>query len=88
MTRRLSYSQAAEELPGVTESWLRKNVKKLPHTKVGRTVYFTDTDLERIDSLFHHEPVAGPLASAASTAAGPQPMAHLVPLPARRSARS
>lgn len=91
MTRRLTYAQAADELPdGITESWLRRHIKKLPHTKVGRVVYFTDTDLDRIDSLFHHEPTAGPLAAAPSSSApaGPHPLGHLVPLPSRRSVRS
>lgn len=85
MTRRLTYSQAADELPdGITETWLRRHIKQLPHTKVGRVVYFTDADLDRIDSLFHHEPAAGPLAAAQ---AGPHPLGHLVPLPSRRSVR-
>ncbi|WP_435279270.1 helix-turn-helix domain-containing protein [Streptomyces sp. 1222.5] len=88
MTRRLQYSEAAVEL-GVDESWLRRHIKKLPHTKLGRTVYFTDPDLERIDSMFHHEPTAGPLATASAAAqSGPHPLGHLVPLPSRRSVRS
>ncbi|MYR61137.1 DNA-binding protein [Streptomyces sp. SID625] len=83
MTRRLTYTEAAATLPGVTETWLRRHIKKLPHTKVGRIVYFTDDDLSRIDALFHHEPT-----TAATSAPGPSPhpLAHLVPLPARRSA--
>ncbi|GGW15870.1 hypothetical protein GCM10018980_51140 [Streptomyces capoamus] len=88
MTRRLTYPEAAAELPGVSESWLRKNIKKLPHTKIGRVVYFTDSDIERIDALFHHEPTTGPLAAVpAGASTGPHPLGHLVPLPSRRSAR-
>ncbi|WP_459250747.1 helix-turn-helix domain-containing protein [Streptomyces youssoufiensis] len=85
-TRRLTYPEAAAELPGVTETWLRKHIKKLPHTKVGRAVYFTPADLERIDALFHHEPTAGPLAAvpAQPRPAGAHPMGHLRPLPARK----
>ncbi|SEC01898.1 hypothetical protein SAMN04490357_0976 [Streptomyces misionensis] len=91
MTRRLTYAEAAAELPdGVTETWLRRHIKKLPHSKLGRVVYFTDADIERIDQMFHHEPVVGPLAAApgAAPAAGPHPMGHLVPLPSRRSVRA
>lgn len=87
MTRRLTYAQAAEELPDVTEAWLRRHIKRLPHTKVGRAVYFTDADLDRIDVLFHHEPTTGPLAAtAAAPSAGAHPLGHLRPLPGRGSA--
>jgi len=89
MTRRLTYAQAAAELPdGISETWLRRHIKRLPHTKVGRTVYFTDADLERIDTLFHHEPTTGPLASAPAPAshAGAHPLSHLRPLPGRSGA--
>jgi hypothetical protein len=83
MKRRLSYAEAAEEL-GVKESWLRDNIRKLPHGKLGRIVYFTEADLERIDALFHVEPEAGPLAqSAPMSASVGHPLAALVPLPAR-----
>ncbi|WPP29990.1 helix-turn-helix domain-containing protein [Streptomyces sp. CL7] len=86
MTRRLTYPEAAAEL-GVTETWLRRHIKKLPHSKPGRVVYFTDADLERIDRLFHHEPSTGPLATApAPTATGPHPLAGLRPLPPRGKA--
>lgn len=87
MTRRLKYPEAATEL-GVEETWLRRHIKRLPHSKIGRVVYFTDADMERIDHLFHHEPTAGPLATASATAKpdGSQP-ARLVPLPSRRSVR-
>jgi hypothetical protein len=86
MTRRLTYAQAAGELPdGVTEQWLRRHIKRLPHSKLGRTVYFTDEDLRRIDAMFHHEPGEEPHRSPGS---GTHPVAHLVPLPARGSARA
>lgn len=83
MTRRLSYPEAAAEL-GVKESWLRDNIRKLPHRKVGRVVYFLDADLERIDQLFHVEPEHGPLAPVAPvTGPGAHPLQNLKPLPAR-----
>lgn len=88
MTRRYTYPEAAEILRA-EESWLRRHIKKLPHTKLGKFVYFTDADIERIDALFHYEPTAGPLAAVpAAASAGPNPMGHLVPLPSRRSARN
>lgn len=62
MTRRLTYEEAAAVLR-VTESWLRRHIKELPHGKLGRFVYFTDADIARIDELFHHEPENGPLVS-------------------------
>jgi hypothetical protein len=86
MSRRLQYTEAAEEL-GIEESWLRRHIKRLPHMKLGRVVYFTDADLERIDALFHHEPTVGPLAapSAAVAGASPHPLSHLRPLPRRKA---
>lgn len=87
MKRRLSYGEAAAELK-VSESWLRGNIKRLPHGKLGRSVYFTDSDLERIDELFHREPERGPLAvvKPIPATAGAHPLAGLKPLPARRTA--
>ncbi|MFJ1995256.1 helix-turn-helix domain-containing protein [Streptomyces asiaticus] len=88
MTRRLTYPEAAKELR-VEESWLRRHIKKLPHSKKGRVITFTDADLERIDAMFHHEPSTGPLApvrSLPSAEQGPHPMGHLKPLPSRSRA--
>lgn len=58
---RYDYDAAAREL-GVKKGWLQDNIRKLPHSKVGRVVYFTDADLERIDQMFHHEPSNAPVA--------------------------
>lgn len=87
MTKRHTYPEAAAILR-VEESWLRRHIKQLPHSKKGRSVTFTDADLERIDQMFHHEPTTGPLAIApAPTPAAPaHPLAHLRPLPSRRQA--
>jgi len=49
------YSEAAAVLK-VEESWLRRHIKKLPHTKLGGRVLFTDSDLQGIVAMFHHEP--------------------------------
>ena len=89
MKRRYTYSEAAVELR-VEESWLRRHIKRLPHTKKGRVVTFSETDLDRIDALHHHEPSTGPLAAvpAASPGASSHPMSHLRPLPSRATARA
>jgi hypothetical protein len=89
MTRRLSYEEAAAEL-GVKESWLRDNIRQLPHGKLGRRVYFTDADLARIDQVFHVEPDRGPLARPAlvPAMAGPHPLRDLKPLGGRRARTS
>ncbi|MFE1550614.1 helix-turn-helix domain-containing protein [Streptomyces sp. NPDC058718] len=80
---RYTYPEAAKALR-VEESWLRRHIKKLPHSKKGRVVTFSEVDLERIDALHHHEPTVGALAlisAPASVAA--HPLANLRPLPAR-----
>lgn len=84
MSKRYTYPEAAAILR-VEESWLRRHIKKLPHSKKGRVVTFSDADLERIDALHHHEPTTGPLAAApaSSTATGSHPLSHLRPLPRR-----
>lgn len=77
------YHEAAREL-GITVTWLQRHIKKLPRSKVGRTVYFTDADLTRIDELFHHEPTAVKETAVTSSAtAMPRPVTALRPLPSR-----
>lgn len=81
----LEYPEAAKRLK-VEESWLRRHIKKLPHSKKGRVVTFSDADLRRIDEvIFHHEPTTGPLAAVPAPAAGcgSHPMNYLRPLPSR-----
>lgn len=81
----LRYSEAAKRLQ-VEESWLRRHIKKLPHSKKGRVITFSDADLQRIDDvLFHHEPTTGPLATVPAHASGASshPMNYLRPLPGR-----
>ncbi|MGW6210995.1 helix-turn-helix domain-containing protein [Streptomyces sp. NPDC055109] len=82
--RRHTYPEAADVLR-VEESWLRRHIKQLPHSKKGRVVTFSDDDLARIDALTHYEPTAGPLAVAPlpQTGAGPHPLSNLRPLPRR-----
>ncbi|MGW1437261.1 helix-turn-helix domain-containing protein [Streptomyces griseus] len=79
MSTRLTYPEAAEELR-VSENWLRRNIKRLPHSKKGRTVTFTHADIALIDQLHHAEP-SGP--TVAQPAPGGRPLAELKPLPAR-----
>lgn len=53
----LTPAEAADRL-GLTESTVRKQAqaKSFPHHKVGRLLRFTETDLERIESLTAVEP--------------------------------
>ncbi|MFD9006206.1 helix-turn-helix domain-containing protein [Streptomyces sp. NPDC059582] len=82
---RHTYPEAAAILR-VDESWLRRHIKQLPHSKKGRVVTFSDDDLNRIDAQFHHEPTPGQAPAMPAMAGGSHPMVHLVPLP-RRSRR-
>lgn len=83
--KRHDYRAAAEEL-GVKESWLRRNIKSLPHSKKGNTVTFTDADLERIDQMHHHEPpnALGAPVTALPALAGAHPLRDLKPAGALR----
>ncbi|MFJ2675070.1 helix-turn-helix domain-containing protein [Streptomyces sp. NPDC087525] len=83
--KRYTYAEAAGELR-VEESWLRRHIRRLPHSKKGRVVTFSDADLERIDQIHHYEPSTGPLALASAPAGGSHPLVHLKPLPSRRGA--
>ncbi|MEU5426927.1 helix-turn-helix domain-containing protein [Streptomyces olivoreticuli] len=87
-TRRptFTYPEAAAELR-VEETWLRRHIKKLPHSKKGRVVTFSESDLDAIDALFHYTPATGPLATAPAAPTGGHPMAHLKPLPSRSALR-
>ncbi|MFE7370104.1 helix-turn-helix domain-containing protein [Streptomyces anulatus] len=79
MSRRYTYPEAAAELR-VEESWLRRHIKALPHSKKGRVVTFSAEDLDRIDAMHHHEPSV-----AKRVAAGSEALAALRPLPRRGS---
>lgn len=83
--KRHTYPEAAAELR-VEERWLRRHIKSLPHSKKGKTVTFSDEDLDRIDALTHYEPTAGPLAIVPAPVSGAHPLAHLRPLPPRGAA--
>lgn len=83
--RRFTYAEAAAELRA-SEFWLRRHIKQIPHSKAGKSVWFTAADLERIDQLLHHEPTTGPLAQPSTAATAPHPLANLRPLPARTTA--
>ncbi|MFF2514915.1 DNA-binding protein [Streptomyces sp. NPDC058086] len=63
----------------VEEAWLRRHVKKLPHTKLGGRV-LTEGDLQRIVDLFHKEPSAA-IRSAGAQTVGAHPLGALRPLP-------
>jgi hypothetical protein len=77
--RRLTYPEAAAELR-CEESWLRRHIKELPHTKLGRVVTFSDDDLARIYAMHHRDPQSpAPLRAVG----GSHPLASLKPLPRR-----
>lgn len=85
------YSGLAELL-GVEESWLRNNIRHLPHSKIGGKVRFTESDVARIFDLYHVEPdveqpaPAEPVAPVA-VVTGPHPLADVVkPRRARKRA--
>lgn len=73
----LTYAQAAERLR-VPERWLRRNISRLPHSKKGRVVTFTEDDLSAIESMHHVEPPPSAVVAGSDLSA-------LRPLPARRS---
>lgn len=77
--RLYEYAEAAAELR-TSVKWLQNNVRRLPRTKVGRTVLFTDDDLDRILELLHLEPEETPAAKV-----GPRPPTDLTPLPGRKT---
>ncbi|MEV5140312.1 helix-turn-helix domain-containing protein [Streptomyces syringium] len=84
---RYTYPEAAAVLR-VQESWLRRHIKKLPHSKKSRVVTFSEADLDAIDELFHYTPTTGPLAVRQPSPTGAHPMAHLKPLPGRGALRT
>ncbi|MFC5144229.1 helix-turn-helix domain-containing protein [Streptomyces aureoversilis] len=87
MSSRYTYPEAAAKLR-VEETWLRRHIKKLPHSKKGRVVTFSEADLDAVDSLFHYTPATGPLAPPSTASAGAHPLAHLKPLPGRSLRRA
>lgn len=84
--KKYTYPEAAEALR-IPEPWLRRHIKRLPHTKIGRTVTFSDEDLVRIDAMHHHEPTTGPPAPVPAPSTGAHPLASLRPLPRRGAAQ-
>jgi hypothetical protein len=79
VTRLYDYDEAATELR-VTRTWLQRHIKKLPHSKLGGTVYFTADDLAVIVRQHHHEPATTPQLAQA----GAHPLAYLKPAPPRK----
>lgn len=87
MSRRLyDYAEAAEELR-VLESWLRNNIRRLPHIKIGGTVFFTDADLDRILTMHHIEPEQAAQQTPISENGAPA-LTDIQPLPLRRRDRA
>jgi excisionase family DNA binding protein len=59
-----TFEEAARRL-SMSESWLRKQVanRAIPHTKLGRSVRFTEDQLRRIIAIKSVEPVVRPLST-------------------------
>jgi hypothetical protein len=79
-----TYQEAAVILRQPSDWWLRRNISKLPHVKIGRQVLFTDDDLAAILKIcrVRSAPVEGPEAPPAPVPVVPLP--GLVPSRARR----
>ncbi|MFD7786464.1 helix-turn-helix domain-containing protein [Streptomyces nojiriensis] len=84
--KRYTYPEAAEILR-VKRAWLQENIRRLPHTKKGRTVTFSEADLDAIDAMFHHQPpqAVAPAPHLPAIPAGANPLALIKP--ARRARR-
>ncbi|WP_346772015.1 helix-turn-helix domain-containing protein [Streptomyces sp. JH34] len=80
------YAEAAAILK-VDESWLRRHIKKMPHSKLGGRVRFTDEDVRRIVALFHQEPSTANLAASCATIS-PSPLRALRPIPRSTTGRA
>ncbi|GHE79898.1 hypothetical protein GCM10014715_39030 [Streptomyces spiralis] len=78
---RHTYPEAAERLR-VSERWLRRNISRLPHSKKGRAVTFSDADLDAIDAMHRVEP-----SSTSPAVPATADFAALRPLPLRSSPR-
>ena len=72
MVALLDYAGAAEVL-GLPETWLRRNIRRIPHEKYGKYVRFGEHHLQAIRTMHEVLPVGG-------SASGP---ADLVPRGAR-----
>lgn len=78
--RRYTYPEAAEILR-VKERWLRENTKRLPHSRKGVTVTFSEADLDSIDAMFHHQPA---VPAVPTLPQGTHPLASIKPAGSRR----
>jgi hypothetical protein len=59
MTAR-TYPDAARGL-GCAEEFLRRNIRRLPHHKIGRAVAFHDDDMDLLRELFAVRPAPRPV---------------------------
>lgn len=79
--RRLyDYDEAAVALR-VNPKWLKNNIRRLPHVKAGRAVFFTDDDLDQILALLHVSPESAPVVRVPGGSAP----SRLTPLPGRKT---
>jgi hypothetical protein len=79
-----TYAEAARILRQPSDWWLRRNIARLPHVKVGRQTLFADSDLEAILRLCR-VPVPTEASSGATAALVPSSaLPQLLPSRARR----
>ncbi|KJS60671.1 helix-turn-helix domain-containing protein [Streptomyces rubellomurinus] len=55
MSPLLDYAGLAEVL-GITESWLRRHIRELPHEKYGRAVRFSAENVAEIRNIYSVQP--------------------------------
>ncbi|MFD9064214.1 helix-turn-helix domain-containing protein [Kitasatospora purpeofusca] len=68
----LTYEGLADLL-GVTDTWLRRHIKKLPHEKYGREIRFFPEHVAEIRRIFSVTPVSNPTGKTGPV--GPVPLA-------------
>ncbi|MEU7366617.1 hypothetical protein AB0B92_13640 [Streptomyces hygroscopicus] len=79
-----TYQEAAAILRQPSDWWLRRNISKLPHVKIGRQVLFTDEDLSAILQTCRVRSVPSKGLSAPSAPAPMVSVPGLIPSKARR----
>lgn len=80
-----TYAEAADILRQPSDWWLRRNIARLPHVKIGRQTLFSDEDLAAILRICRVNSSAPAVeAPAPPAAAQVLPVPGLIPSKARR----
>jgi hypothetical protein len=69
-----TYAEVARILRQSSDWWLRRNISRLPHVKIGRQTLFTDSDLEEILRICR-------VRSSTPAVEAPAPPTAVVPVP-------